>query len=144
VKQTAISISPEQTRELGSTLATNLAGGETLILTGDLGSGKTEFVKGLAGQLHCTTQVTSPTFTLVHEYRDGRLPLFHMDFYRLQSESELDELALDNYFRGDSVCAIEWGEKFAYRLPVNSIIQVSFTIAADQSRQIGWRLVDCR
>jgi tRNA threonylcarbamoyladenosine biosynthesis protein TsaE len=128
---------PTETQAAARDLAQDLRGGEVLVLTGDLGAGKTEFVKGLARALGYLPPVGSPTFTLIHEYRGGRVTLFHMDFYRLEAESELDELALDDYFRQDAVCAIEWGEKFPERLPP-SVIQVRFSIVREKDRLIQW------
>ena len=84
------SASPEETRLIASEFS--LSAGTVLSLIGDLGAGKTEFVKGLAIGLGIDNEVTSPTFTVVHEYRGGRLPLFHLDFYRLNEERELDEV----------------------------------------------------
>ena len=81
-----VSSSPEETRTIGSELAGNARAGTVLSLIGDLGAGKTEFVKGLALGLGIDGAITSPTFTILHEYRGGRLPLFHMDFYRLGFE----------------------------------------------------------
>src|SRR5271165_7137625 len=101
--------SPNQTRLIASEFARNLPAGTVLSLIGDLGAGKTEFVKGLALGLGIDSEVTSPTFTIVHEYRGGRLPLFHMDFYRLHEERELDEIGFDEYLKADAICAIEWG-----------------------------------
>ncbi len=128
---------PDQTRSLGSTLAKKLPLGTVLSLAGDLGAGKTEFVKGLAIGLGYSGEVTSPTFTIVHEYRGGRLPLFHMDFYRLQDERELDEIGLDEYLRAGGICAIEWGEKFRDRLPAGTI-NVRFVATEGDLREIAW------
>ena len=83
---------PKETRAIGRELSLALRENSVIGLSGDLGAGKTEFVKGIAEGLGATDPVTSPTFTLVHEYRSGRLPLFHMDFYRLETEKELDEI----------------------------------------------------
>ena len=88
-----------------------------LALDGDLGAGKTHFVKGIAAGLGCDGDVTSPTFTLVHEYTGGRLPLFHFDFYRLESEDETLRLGLDDYLGSGGVLVIEWAGKFSALLP---------------------------
>src|SRR5271166_1258182 len=128
---------PDQTRSLASKLAEELPLGTVLSLVGDLGAGKTEFVKGLAIGLGYSGEVTSPTFTIVHEYRGGRLPLFHMDFYRLQDERELYEIGLDVYLRAGGICAIEWGEKFKDRLPAGTI-KVRFVATKCDLKEIVW------
>jgi tRNA threonylcarbamoyladenosine biosynthesis protein TsaE len=115
-----LSSSPAETQAVGREFGQRLAAGAVLNLRGDLGAGKTEFVKGLAQGLGARDQVTSPTFTLIHEYRSGRLPLFHLDLYRLRSEGELDEIGFDDYLEAGGVCAVEWGEKFAHRLPAET------------------------
>jgi tRNA threonylcarbamoyladenosine biosynthesis protein TsaE len=132
-----LSNSAEETRLIGSEFAKNAAAGTVLSLIGDLGAGKTEFVKGLALGLGTDDEVTSPTFTILHEYRGGRLPLFHMDFYRLREESELDEIGFDEYLRGGGLCAIEWGNKFSNRLPPGAL-KVFFSLDADDRREIVW------
>jgi tRNA threonylcarbamoyladenosine biosynthesis protein TsaE len=111
--------------------------GTLLSLIGDLGAGKTEFVKGLAFGLGFDGEVTSPTFTVLHEYRGGHLPLFHMDFYRLREERELDEIGFDEYRRAGGICAIEWGDKFPNRLPPDSM-KIFFSIRAGDQREIVW------
>jgi len=117
---TIISHSPEDTFEHGRALGATLRGGEVLALDGELGAGKTQFVKGLAAGLGCPDDVTSPTFTLLHEYREGRLPLFHFDFYRLAKEDDVLEVGLDDYLGAGGVVAIEWAEKFPALLPAGA------------------------
>jgi tRNA threonylcarbamoyladenosine biosynthesis protein TsaE len=118
---TIISHSPSETFDFGSTIAGSLRSGNVLALCGDLGAGKTQFVKGVAAGLGCDADViTSPTFTLVHEYAGGRLPLFHFDFYRLESEEETLRLGFDDYLASDGVLAIEWAEKFPGLLPAET------------------------
>ena len=129
--------SPDETRLIASEFARNLRAGTVLSLVGDLGAGKTEFVKGLAIGLGVENEVTSPTFTVVHEYRGGRLALFHMDFYRLNEERELDEVGFDDYLMAGVVCAIEWGDKFPKRLPPDSVT-VRFIIHGNDKRTIVW------
>ncbi len=103
--------SEDQTRLLASQLAATLAPGAVLLLSGDLGAGKTAFVRGLAEGLGFDTrEVTSPTFTLVHEYRGGRLPLIHVDLYRLD-RADLDEIGLDPDVAAEGVVAVEWPER---------------------------------
>jgi tRNA threonylcarbamoyladenosine biosynthesis protein TsaE len=135
-KMHRLSSNPEETRLIGSEFR-NAPAGTVLSLIGDLGAGKTEFVKGLALGLGIDAEVTSPTFTILHEYKGGRLPLFHMDFYRLREERELDEIGFDEYLRAGGVCAIEWGDKFSDRLPPDSV-EVFFSIHAGERREIVW------
>jgi tRNA threonylcarbamoyladenosine biosynthesis protein TsaE len=132
-----VSNDPEETRILGSEFIRNVPAGAVLSLIGDLGAGKTEFVKGLALGLGIDREVTSPTFTILHEYRGGRLALFHMDFYRLREERELDEIGFDEYLKAGGVCAIEWGDKFPDRLPPDSV-KVFFNIEGGDRREIVW------
>ena len=107
-----------ETHEAGRQLAGLLRGGEVLSLEGPLGAGKTTFVKGLAEGLGCRAdEVSSPTFTLVHEYPDGRLPLVHLDLYRLDSADELAALGFDDLLAGTTIAALEWGDKFPEALP---------------------------
>ena len=112
-----ISHSPAETIALARTLAATLRRGAVLALSGDLGAGKTHFVKGLAAGLGTAASVTSPTFTLLHEYPGGRLPLYHFDFYRLDAADEALRIGLDEYLDGDGACVIEWAEKFPALLP---------------------------
>ena len=112
-----ISQNAEETIAFGRSLADSLRRGDVLALCGELGAGKTHFVKGLAAGLAAGDVVTSPTFTLIHEYIGGRLPLYHFDFYRLESEGEALRIGLDEYLDGEGVCAIEWAEKFPALLP---------------------------
>ena len=114
---TIISHSPAETFAHGREIATTLRAGDVLALDGELGAGKTHFVKGIAAGLGCEGDVTSPTFTLVHEYPGGRLPLFHFDFYRLGSEDETLRIGLDDYLGAGGVLVIEWAGKFSALLP---------------------------
>ena len=107
--------SEAETRAIASRLAATLGPGSVVLLKGDLGAGKTAFVRGLAEGLGLEPdEVTSPTFTLVHEYRGGRLPLVHVDLYRLES-AELDEIGLDPDLAERGVVAIEWAERLKHR-----------------------------
>ena len=132
-----LSDNPAATRLIASEIVRNAPAGTVLSLIGDLGAGKTEFVKGLALGLGIDGEVTSPTFTILHEYRGGRLPLFHLDFYRLREEWELDEIGFDEYLRAGGICAIEWGDKFPNRLPPDTL-KVVFSIHAGDRREIVW------
>jgi tRNA threonylcarbamoyladenosine biosynthesis protein TsaE len=128
---------PKETRAIGRELSLALPENSVIGLSGDLGAGKTEFVKGIAEGLGATDPVTSPTFTLVHEYRSGRLPLFHMDFYRLETEKELDEIGFDDYLREPGICAIEWADRFPDRIPRDAI-RVEIEISSRNERLIVW------
>jgi len=107
--------SPEETVALGRELALLLAPPKIVLLRGDLGAGKTTLVKGIAEAFSAASaeDVTSPTFTLIHEYRGPAVSLFHIDLYRIDTQRELDTLALDDLISEDSILLIEWGEKFA-------------------------------
>jgi tRNA threonylcarbamoyladenosine biosynthesis protein TsaE len=129
--------SAEETRAVAAEFAAGLVPGALVALTGDLGSGKTEFVKGLVAGLGSPAQVTSPTFTLIHEYRGGRLPLFHMDFYRLTIEKELELIGFDDYLAEPGVCAIEWANRFPELIPADAI-WVDISIGENNKRMICW------
>lgn len=106
--------SAEETTELGRRLAAALKPGSIVLLRGDLGAGKTTMVKGIAEgfQAAKADDVTSPTFTLIHEYRGPAVTLYHIDLYRIDTQRELDTLALDDLMTPQSILLIEWGEKF--------------------------------
>jgi tRNA threonylcarbamoyladenosine biosynthesis protein TsaE len=110
--------------------------GETFALVGDLGAGKTHFCKGFAEGLGYNGDVASPTFSLVHEYRSCRLPLFHFDFYRLESADELLALGWDEYLDEGGVIVAEWADKYPELLPANTR-WLRFTLAADGSRVVA-------
>jgi len=112
-----ISHSPEETFAYGQRLAASLQKGDVLALSGELGAGKTHLVKGLAAGLGLESEVTSPTFTLVHEYTSGRLLLFHIDLYRLESPDEALKIGLDEYLDSPGVTVIEWADKFEELIP---------------------------
>lgn len=106
--------SAEETTDLGRRLAAELKPGSIVLLRGDLGAGKTTLVKGIAEGFHAAEAeaVTSPTFTLIHEYRGPEVTLFHIDLYRIDTQRELDTLALDDLMEPNTILLIEWGEKF--------------------------------
>ncbi|MCF6411480.1 tRNA (adenosine(37)-N6)-threonylcarbamoyltransferase complex ATPase subunit type 1 TsaE [Pseudalkalibacillus salsuginis] len=106
--------SPEETVQLGARLAEHLEPGDVITLEGDLGAGKTTFTKGLAKGLHINRVVKSPTFTIIREYK-GRLPLYHMDVYRLEDSDE--DLGFDEYFEGEGVTVVEWAHLIKDYLP---------------------------
>lgn len=108
--------SEEETIAVARALATTLAAGDVLLLSGELGAGKTAFVRGLAQGLRIDDEeVSSPTFTLVHEYRGGRLTLYHVDLYRLD-RAATDELGLDELGVADGVLAIEWPDRLTHSI----------------------------
>jgi len=106
--------SAEETTALGGKLAAELKPGNIVLLRGELGAGKTTLVKGIAEGFQAAEadRVTSPTFTLIHEYRGPRVTLYHIDLYRIDTPRELDTLALDDLMEPNSILLIEWGEKF--------------------------------
>ena len=110
----------DATIEAGKSLAAVLGAGEVIALSGGLGAGKTHFTKGLVAGLGGTEEVTSPTFTLVHEYHSGRLPVFHFDFYRMESEGEVTGIGWDEYLDAGGVCVVEWADRFPALLPAGT------------------------
>jgi tRNA threonylcarbamoyladenosine biosynthesis protein TsaE len=119
--------SEDETRRIAATLAASLQPGAVLLLSGDLGAGKTAFVRGLAEGLGIDpADVTSPTFTLVHEYRQGRLPLVHVDLYRLD-KVDLDELGMDTELAERGVLAIEWAERLMRCPPCAVTVAIAAT-----------------
>lgn len=106
-----ISHSAEQTRRLGARLGQLFTGGEVVLLTGELGTGKTCLVQGIGQGLEIPDLVTSPTFTLVNEHRGGRIVLYHVDLYRIADVKATLTFGLDDYLYGDGVCVIEWAER---------------------------------
>jgi tRNA threonylcarbamoyladenosine biosynthesis protein TsaE len=119
------SSSEDETRQIAAGLAASLQPGAVLLLSGDLGAGKTAFVRGLAEGLGINTdEVTSPTFTLVHEYRGGRLPLIHVDLYRLD-RADLDEIGLDEDLAAKGVVAIEWAERLSRSIRNATVVKIS-------------------
>ncbi len=115
-----ISDSPERTAAAGADCARHAERGDVFALTGDLGAGKTQFVKGFVAGIGSTAEVSSPTFTIIHEYSGGRLPVYHFDFYRLETPDEVARLGLDEYLFGDGVCVIEWANRFSELLPADA------------------------
>ena len=132
-----ISHNPQETFALGVQCAASLRRGDVLALAGDLGAGKTHFTKGLAAGLGVESDVTSPTFTLIHEYPGGRLPLFHIDLYRLEEEDEVLGIGLDEYLDGDGVTVIEWADKFAALMPAG-VHWVRFKVLEGDDREITY------
>lgn len=138
---TFISHSPTETEALGEAWGLTAVGGSVFALSGDLGAGKTALVRGLARGLDFAGRVHSPTFTLVNEYLGGRLPLFHLDLYRLETPAALASAGLEDCFRTDAVTVIEWAERLelvALRLPLDGARQVRFEVTGDTERRISY------
>ncbi len=109
--------SERETYELGLAMGREARPGEVYTLIGDLGVGKTVFTKGLAAGLGIKEPVSSPTFTILQEYEEGRLPFYHFDVYRIGDVEEMDEIGYEDYFYGDGVCLIEWADLIREILP---------------------------
>ena len=103
--------SPAETEAIGAALGKILKPGTVIAYRGDLGAGKTAFTRGLAKGLGCTDMVTSPTYTIVNEYLNGRMPLFHFDMYRLGSSDDLWDIGWEDYLERGGICAVEWSER---------------------------------
>ncbi|MDD3411597.1 MAG: tRNA (adenosine(37)-N6)-threonylcarbamoyltransferase complex ATPase subunit type 1 TsaE [Eubacteriales bacterium] len=127
--------SPAETRALGTRLAAQLRAGDVLLLTGELGAGKSEFTRGLARGLGVTGYVTSPSFTILQVHDEGRLPLYHFDWYRLESADELYELSMDEYLYGDGVAVVEWPDTIPEAVP-ETALRVRLTALDDTSRRV--------
>lgn len=132
-----ITSSPEQTWEIGRFLGKLLDAGDTVCLYGDLGAGKTNFAYGVARGLGVREQyITSPTFTFVNEY-EGRVPLYHIDLYRLRGTDELENIGFDEYIESDGVTVIEWAERAEDQLPVENL-RVYLSSLDEKSRELGF------
>jgi len=157
---TFISNSPDETEAFGHRFAEKIRTGDVLALTGGLGSGKTQFVKGLVAGLGSAAEATSPTFTLIHEYTDGPVPIYHFDFFRLEdrqrsrrepsdvdgkareglragtrANQSVERLGLDDFFFGDGVSVIEWADKFPDLIP-ETARWISFETKSETQRAI--------
>jgi tRNA threonylcarbamoyladenosine biosynthesis protein TsaE len=128
-----ISNSTEETTALGRQYASKAQAGDVFALSGDLGAGKTQFVKGLVAGLGSNAPVTSPTFTILHEYEGGRLPAYHFDFYRLETREAALRLGLDDYFFGQGVAMVEWADRFPDLIP-DGAQWISFELKSETSR----------
>lgn len=127
--------SSEETVKLGRKLGRLLQPGDLIVLTGELGSGKTWFTKGIALGLDISEVVTSPSFALMNAY-EGRCPLFHMDVYRLEEREDFLDTGLDEYFEGAGVVVMEWGDKWPDILPARQLTVV-FKILGEASRELS-------
>jgi len=135
--RTIITHSSEETRELGEKIGISLTAGTVIALTGDLGSGKTRFVQGLARGLEVPAEycVTSPTYTLVHEY-PGRHPLFHIDLYRIEDAVDFEDMGLYDILAGDGVVAVEWAERLDKAF-LSQYLSIHIETRTDDSRKIS-------
>jgi tRNA threonylcarbamoyladenosine biosynthesis protein TsaE len=132
---TFISNSPAETEAIARRLAEDLAAGSVLALKGELGSGKTLFAQALVAALESDAAVTSPTFTIVHEYQGGPLPVYHFDFFRLENPESAARLGLEDYFFSEAVSVIEWADRFPELIPEQAR-WVSFEIKSEHQRII--------
>jgi tRNA threonylcarbamoyladenosine biosynthesis protein TsaE len=132
---TFISNNPAETEAIGQRFAKDVNAGSVLALQGELGSGKTQLVKGLVAGLGSGAAVTSPTFTILHEYSSGRFPVYHFDFFRLEDRQSVARLGLDDYFFGDGVSVIEWADRFPEFIP-GQARWILFEIKSENTRAI--------
>ena len=129
---------PEETFEVGRTIGMNAKPGQIYTLTGGLGVGKTVFTQGVAAGLGITEPVNSPTFTIIQEYEDGRLPFYHFDVYRIGDLEEMEEIGYDDYFFGQGICLIEWAELIEEILPEK---RIAVTIEKDLEKGFEYRKI---
>lgn len=130
-----ITHSPQETRAFGMKLAEHLRNGDVLLLLGDLGAGKSELTRGIAQGLGVTSTVTSPSFTILNVYEDGRVPLYHFDWYRLESAEELYEMGMDEYLGGDGIAVVEWPSQCPEAIP-ETYLEVKIQPLGEQERRI--------
>ena len=121
MKQIYETYSAEETFELGQEFGKKAVPGQIYTMKGDLGVGKTVFTQGFAAGLEIAGPVNSPTFTIIQEYEEGRIPFYHFDVYRIGDVEEMDEIGYEDYFFGQGVCLVEWAELIAEILPDNCI-----------------------
>lgn len=130
--------SPSEMEALGRAATERVAPGDVFALVGGLGAGKTHWTKGFASALGASGDVTSPTFSLVHEYAGREVPVFHFDFYRLETADELLALGWDEYLESGGVIVAEWADKFPELLP-SATIWLEFSVDADGGRTVALR-----
>ena len=134
---TFISHSPAETEAIGEKFGGRAQRGLVIALSGDLGAGKTQFVRGLARGLGCLGRVHSPTFTLVNEYDGGRLKLFHLDLYRLETAPQILNAGIEEYLSPDGVSVIEWAERIHdLRFTIHDLKKVQIEILSETARKI--------
>ena len=133
--ETKLLDSEQEVVEYGIRLGREAHPGQVIALTGDLGAGKTTLTKAIARGLGISETVTSPTFTIVKEYRSGRLPLFHFDVYRIGDVEEMYELGYEEYFFGDGVCVIEWADLIEELIPEYAL-RISIAYGQNEEERI--------
>ena len=133
-----VSHSENETKEIAKKIAKELKNGDVIILSGDLGSGKTKFTEGFLSYYGLENEISSPTFTIVQEYEDGRIPLYHFDVYRIADIGEMDEIGYEDYFFGEGVCIVEWSELIHEVIPDDAI---KVTITKDFEKGFDFRKV---
>lgn len=129
---------PAETFEFGRLLGQQAGQGQVYCLDGDLGAGKTVFTQGFAAGLGIESPVTSPTFTIVQQYEEGRLPLYHFDVYRIGDLSEMDEIGYEDCFYGEGICLIEWSQLIPEILPETA---VAIRIEKDLEKGFDYRKI---
>lgn len=130
--------SEQETLELGRKLAQEAKPGQIFSLEGDLGVGKTVFTKGMAEGLGITEPVSSPTFTIVQVYEEGRMPFYHFDVYRIGDPEEMDEIGYEDYFFGEGICLVEWANLIEELMPEHTI---KITIEKDLEKGFDYRKI---
>ena len=135
-----ITTSAKETRALGARLAASLRPGDVLLLFGDMGAGKSELTRGIARGLGIDGPVSSPSFTILQVYEDGRIPLYHFDWYRMETVEELYELGMEEYLGGDGIAVVEWPTRCPEAIP-ESYLAVTLTPLDESNREITWRSV---
>ncbi|MBI4497336.1 MAG: tRNA (adenosine(37)-N6)-threonylcarbamoyltransferase complex ATPase subunit type 1 TsaE [Chloroflexi bacterium] len=129
--------SPEQTAAVGIALGRLVQPGDVLLLQGPLGAGKTQLTQGLAQGVGIPEEVTSPTFILVNEYRTGRLPLYHVDLYRIERVEEATDLGLDEYFFGPGVTVVEWADRAPAAMPdEHLLVELRYVSGQETDRRL--------
>lgn len=130
--------SPNETFELGKKIAQKVEQGQIICLNGDLGVGKTVFTQGIAAGLGITESVNSPTFTIIQEYDEGRIPLYHFDVYRIGDPEEMYEIGYEDYFFGQGICLIEWSSLIEELIPENA---ATVLIEKDLKKGLDYRKI---
>ena len=131
----------KETYELGFNMGKSAKAGDVYCLDGDLGVGKTVFTQGFAKGLGINEPINSPTFTIVQEYHEGRLPLYHFDVYRIGDITEMDEIGYEEYFYSEGVCLIEWGNLISEIMPENATY---ITISKDLYKGFDYRRIEVK